>query len=224
MSKLLTNQSSEGQNKLTTSSGINTALVLNEQPDTAEAVHRISMLLERVVMLWQIPNWAPANSVALAGWIFETYKYEPMETIISCLSNPPVQEYLEKTNQTTWRLTPEVITGWMRIVLNKESEKRELENQKQKEKERQVLSAPLYPEGATEDQKREIWASFYKEKFFDYQEARKDLEQKPKKWFEDPSYQEARNKYLASSKLQKELRDKREEIKKNDEKEGSKLK
>lgn len=134
------------------------------------------MLLEKVAMLWQIPNWTANNSVLLAEWVYETYNCEPLEVIIKCFQNPPTTDaegnpILEKDR--TWRLTPEVVTKWMAIQLGKESAKRERDLEKFK--------------------------AGFKDKLpdVDYESFKKRLaegtalkDNKPKHWKDDPKYQE----------------------------------
>ena len=179
MSKQLSKTHSQEPNKLQRSSEINTALILREQPDKAKSVFLISSLLEKIVTLWQIPNWSPSNSVLLAEWIFETYQYEPMEVIIKVLNSPPPAA---NRSDNTWRLTPDVVAQWMGEELLRQAIKRERENEELKR------SAALLPDadGA------EKWKEFYKTHFFQFNEARKDLPEQKKgglrEWMKDPEH------------------------------------
>lgn len=104
---------------MTSSTG---SLVLRAQPDKAEALKQIAYSLDRLYKLYQIPNWSADNSVLLAEWIFDNYNCEPLELIVKTLNNPPD---VEKDN---WRLTPDVISKWMKIALEKYSQQIEKEN------------------------------------------------------------------------------------------------
>jgi len=174
MQKQLGQIHSQEQNKLTISSGVNTALILNEQPDKAEAVQRISMLLDKIAKLWQIPNWTVENSVLLAGWTFETYRFEPLEVVLRCLNNPPAR------NEKTWRLTPEVIQEWMSVVLDEEAVKREREHNKTK-----ALFKEALPDVDYESFKKRI-------------DDGTAMPEKPKHWSQDPKYKESKEQYLKS--------------------------
>lgn len=112
---------------MTKSSGVSTALILKEQPDKSKAIGLIAKHLEKIAMLWQIPNWTPNNSVLLAEWVYENYSYEPLEVILKALTSPPVAE------DKTYRLTPDVVKGWLTAELEREAIKREKEEEKAKE-------------------------------------------------------------------------------------------
>lgn len=102
------------------------ALILNEQPDKGAAIELIANLLANIATLWQIPNWTANNSVLLAEWVFQTYKYEPLETIFKCLQNPRVGD------DKIYRLTPDVVTKWMSDTLDEAAATREAELKKYK--------------------------------------------------------------------------------------------
>jgi hypothetical protein len=113
------------------SSGLNTALILKEQPDKGEAIMHISLLLEKIAMLWQIPNWTANNSVLLAEWVYDTYQYDSMETVLKCLKNPPVDN--DPKAEKNWRLSPDLIQKWMLPFLEKDSMYRETSRPKNEE-------------------------------------------------------------------------------------------
>jgi len=78
--------------------------------------------------LYQLQGWSEENAVLLAEWVFDNYKYDSVDDVIACLSNPP-QTYDERGNvETNWRLTPDRIQKWMAVQLEKTAIKRE--NQK----------------------------------------------------------------------------------------------
>lgn len=106
--------------------------VLNEQPDKIAVQKEIISLLERVVILYQIPNWSEKNGIILSEWIMDNYKFETLETIKACLLNPP------PTKDPNWRLTPDTINAWFEHELEKQAEKLENEHQKRKESELRI--------------------------------------------------------------------------------------
>ena len=114
--------------------------VINEQPDKIAVQKEIAGLLERVVILYQIPNWGAKNAIVLSEWIMDNYKFETLETIKSCLKNPP------PTKDPNWRLTPDTINSWFAVELEKQAEQLQNEHQKQKEKE---LRLALLPENTS---------------------------------------------------------------------------
>lgn len=103
-----------------------TDMVLAEQ-DQTQTITLISYLLQRLSKLYQLTNWTEDNAVFLAEWIFDNYKYDSLDDIISCLRNPP------HTENKQWRLTPDTIKEWMKIILEDRAEQRETENKKLKE-------------------------------------------------------------------------------------------
>jgi len=177
MSKQLTNHSSIEASKSTTLS-----VILKEQPDRGQALGLIARYLERIAMLWQIPNWSANNSVVLAEWIFDTYIYEPLEVIVECLKNPIVDE------EKIYRLTPDVITKWMQIHLENQAVKREREHTKQKEIEKNLLGTAMLPETASDEEKQKEYVDFYKEHFFKFREDYDNIDKKPTHWSEDEKY------------------------------------
>lgn len=112
---------SQGLTKLS-----NTGMVLAEQ-DKGQTIKLTAYLLQRLSKLYQLSNWTEDNAVFLAEWIYDNYKYDSLDDIISCLKNPP------HTDNKQWRLTPDTIKEWMRIILEEKADKREVENKKLKE-------------------------------------------------------------------------------------------
>lgn len=109
-----------------------TDLVLADQ-DKGQSIKLISYMLQRLSKLYQLGNWSEENAVFLAEWIFDNYKYDVLDDVITCLRNPPY------TENKQWRLTPDTIHEWMKITLTKRSEQRELDNKKLKEDFREKL-------------------------------------------------------------------------------------
>jgi len=101
-------------------------LVLAEQ-DKGQTINLISYLLQRLSKLYQLTNWTEENAVFLAEWIFDNYKYDSLDDVITCLRNPP------HTENKQWRLTPDTVKEWMKIVLENRADQRETENKKLKE-------------------------------------------------------------------------------------------
>lgn len=164
---------SQNQTGLTKLSGTNTDLILREQPDKTQAISHIAHLIDRVAMLWLIPNWTIENSVALAEWTFETYQYDKFEIVCRCLKTPPITPEVK-----TWRLTPEIISGWMVVFLEKEVIEREKENQKLKESFKEEL-----PEVDYEAFKKRVTNGILNDV-------------KPSSGFDNPKYKEYRQQYL----------------------------
>lgn len=144
----------------------------------------IALMLEKIATLWQIPNWSMNNSVLLAGWIFENYPNEPLEVIINCLKNPPV------TEDKIYRLTPDVITQWMVVFLEKEAVKRETENNKLKEGFKQPLT--------------EINYESFKKRLAEGTALQDKKEKSNKDWVNDTEYQEFKNRLIAERAKNKE--------------------
>jgi len=101
-------------------------VILREQSNKEETLGLIARSLEKISMLWQIPNWTPGNSVLLAEWIFDNYGFEPLELILNCLAKPPIDQ------DKIYRLTPDVVSKWMSQALEKQAAEREKENLKLK--------------------------------------------------------------------------------------------
>lgn len=121
---------------MTNSTNILPQKVLNEQPDKVAVQKEIAGLLERVVLLYQIPNWGAKNAILLSEWIMDNYKMETMETIKACLRNP------SPTKDPNWRLTPDTINAWFKVELEKQAELLEREHQKRKEQELRLALLP----------------------------------------------------------------------------------
>ncbi len=105
--------------------------MLREQPKDEVAIH-IAGLLKRLAKLYQVPNWDSDSEILLTEWILEMYPTESIETVIKCLTNPPIAV---KTEGKTWRLTPDVINSWMEREIERETIKREkqIHNDKKEE-------------------------------------------------------------------------------------------
>lgn len=115
------------QNGLTTSS-IERSVILKEQTDKKEVLKTLVYLLNRIAKLYQIPNFDNENAVLLASWINETYKYDPFDCIESALTNPG------PLDSTSYRLTPDVVSEWIAIELDKRATQLESEHKKNKAK------------------------------------------------------------------------------------------
>lgn len=163
---------------MTKSSGVSTELVLRAQPDKGEAVGLIAKLLQKIAMLWQIPNFTPQNSVLLAEWIFDNYQCEPLEVIVQCLQNPPIELLEEKT----WRLTPDVITIWMKPFLEKQAAELEKNNQELKQEFKDKL-----PEINYESFKKRL------------AEGKALNDNKPQHWKDDPGYKAFKDERIKQS-------------------------
>ena len=101
-------------------------MVLAEQ-DKGQTIKLVCFLLQRLSKLYQLPNWTDENALILSEWIFDNYKFDSLDDVITCLKNPP------STGSKQWRLTPDTIQEWMAIILEKRAQQREIENEKLKE-------------------------------------------------------------------------------------------
>jgi len=124
--------------------------VINEQPDKQAVQMQIIGLLERIVLLYQIPNWSDKNGLLLSEWVMDNYKFETMEVIITCLKNPP------KMKDTSWRLTPDTINSWFAFELERQAEIREKEHQKRKESELRLALLPEVDNTLTDEQRANV--------------------------------------------------------------------
>lgn len=103
--------------------------VIRELPKN-DVMKAVCNQLDKCAKLFQVPNWDEVNSVLLAEWILESYPTEPLDAIVSVLSHPPAGK--------AWRLTPDTISEWMGIELEKRAMLREREHINQKQ-----LPAPV---------------------------------------------------------------------------------
>lgn len=100
----------------------------------------------------------------LAEWIYDNYKFEALDDVITCLKNPP------STGSKNWRLTPDTIQEWMTIILEKRAEQREAEVKKLKEDFKEPLpeidydkfKAKIETEGIPGEKKRETNSEYEK--------------------------------------------------------------
>lgn len=103
-----------------------TDMVLAEQ-DKGQTIKLLSYLLQRLSKLYQLTNWTEENAVFLAEWIYDNYKFDSLDDVIRCLKNPP------HTENKQWRLTPDTIKEWMKVILEERADQREIENKALKE-------------------------------------------------------------------------------------------
>jgi hypothetical protein len=176
MSKQLTQIRSQDPQELTRPSTLSTAVILKEQKEPAEAVRYIAKLIDRIAFLYQIPNWSVHNSVVLAEWTFENYKWDSLETIELALKNPSPQLDEDGKVDRNWRLTPDSIAHWMHEWAERDSIKKENEENAKK-------AHDLPKEGKGE----EGYINFYKEKYFNFPASviNKPEEKKQAKFVED---------------------------------------
>lgn len=140
---------SADQTQLTKSSTLNTGVILKEQQDTREAIKYIANLLDRIAVLYQIPNWTAMNAVVLAEWTFDNYKWDSLETIELALKNPTPDE------EKTYRLTPDSVSRWIREYQERSADQREQDHHKMKLAEKTV-------------QPSEGYIDFYRKNFFEF--------------------------------------------------------
>lgn len=173
---------SQKQSSISTLPKESLALVLRAQPNKETAFTFIAMSLDRLVKLYQIPNWNQDNSNFLAEWIFDNYSCEPLELILNTLKNPP------DTGVQNWRLTPDTISKWMSIAL----EKRSIELEKEHKALKPELSEPISDVDYESFKSRLVGDDV------------KTLPEPEKQ--KDQAYNEFRNKYLAG-RIKKSLND-----------------
>lgn len=138
-------------------------MVLAEQ-DRGQSIKLICYLLQRLSKLYQLNNWTEENAVFLAEWIFDNYKFDSLDDVITCLKNPP------HTENKQWRLTPDTIQEWMKIILERRAESREAEIKKMKEAFKEPLPEVDYDafkikietEGIPGERKRETDSEYEK--------------------------------------------------------------
>jgi len=99
--------------------------VLREQ-NKGEVVLELSKQLARLSVLYGIPNYTAVNASVLAEWIYDNYQTEMLETVMRVLNKPP------DTGEKIWRLTPDTVTSWMSLELDRfyAQREREIHNQK----------------------------------------------------------------------------------------------
>jgi hypothetical protein len=182
MSKQLTTTHSQAQNLSTIESRLSMDKIANEQSKT-DCIFYIGMLLKRLSILYQIPNWTEDNQEILAEWIYDNYKFNQMDVITSCLKNPPVKEKV-------WRLTPDVVSDWMTEFLLQASIKLEQDHERKK-----LIEKNLQPSESTSE--------FYKKNFFEFEN---NILKQPEK-SKDQAFEEFKGKYI-SEKIAKDQIDK----------------
>jgi hypothetical protein len=109
-------------------------LILREQPNKVTTLKDLTKRLDRLAVLYQIPNWTVRNGVLLSKWIMDKYQFETLEVIIECLESPP------PTGEKNWRLTPDTIESWFALKLEEQVKKREKEYEKEKIRLRELES------------------------------------------------------------------------------------
>jgi len=146
-------------------------VILKEQPDRLEVIKTIAGVIDRLGKLYLIPGWTQENAVILAEWVFDNYKYEALEDVISCLKNPPQTTDEHGRIESNWRLTPDRIQKWMAVQLEKTAMQRESEHNKVKNSFKEPIPDIDYKAYA----KR-------------IEEGKALQDDKSKLWYEDPEY------------------------------------
>jgi len=82
----------------------------------------------RIAKLYQVPNFDEESALILAVDTIERFQYDPVEVLVKCLTSPP------STGEKNWRLTPDTISEWMSITLEREADRIEKELTKNKSK------------------------------------------------------------------------------------------
>ena len=99
---------------------------MKEQTNREKLEGHIALLILKIARMYQIPNFDEEACILLAEDTIERYKYEPVEVLVKCLERPP------STGEKNWRLTPDTISEWMRITLEREADNLEREHKKLK--------------------------------------------------------------------------------------------
>lgn len=94
-------------------------MVLCEQKDKNGTTTYLSGLLIRLSELYGIKDFQAENSVMMADWIMENYKFDRLDVVIGVLKNPPALE------ERVWRINPDTVQEWMSKGLEKQAEKAE---------------------------------------------------------------------------------------------------
>jgi hypothetical protein len=102
--------------------------ILKEQTNREKLEGHIALLILKIARMYQIPNFDEEACILLAEDTIERYKYEPVEVLVKCLERPP------STGEKNWRLTPDTISEWMSITLEREADRVEKELTKNKSK------------------------------------------------------------------------------------------
>lgn len=102
--------------------------ILKEQPNKENLEGHIASLLIRIAKMYQIPNFDEESALILAIDTIERFQYDPVDVLVKCLTSPP------STGEKNWRLTPDTISEWMSITLERESDRIEREHQNVKMK------------------------------------------------------------------------------------------
>lgn len=166
-------------------------VILREQSNKEETLGLIARSLEKISMLWQIPNWTPGNSVLLAEWIFDNYGFEPLELILNCLAKPPIDQ------DKIYRLTPDVVSKWMSQALERQADQLESQHRSLKEGEKNQIQADINNE--------EDYIKFYKENFFKFRESYDpSIRDTPKHWADDEKYKAFKAERMRHQELNKE--------------------
>ena len=76
--------------------------------------------------MYQIPNFDEESALILAVDTIERFQYDPVDVLVKCLTSPP------STGEKNWRLTPDTISEWMSITLEREADNLEREHRKAK--------------------------------------------------------------------------------------------
>lgn len=80
----------------------------------------------RIAKLYQVPNFDEESALILAVDTIERFQYDPVDVLVKCLTSPP------STGEKNWRLTPDTISEWMSITLEREADNLEREHKKLK--------------------------------------------------------------------------------------------
>jgi hypothetical protein len=100
--------------------------ILKEQPNKETLEGHIASLLIKIAKTYQVPNFDEETALLLAIDTIDRYQYDPVDVLVKCLERPP------STGQKNWRLTPDTISEWMGIALEREADRLERAHQNKK--------------------------------------------------------------------------------------------
>jgi hypothetical protein len=111
-------------------------MVLREQANKPQLEAHIASLLIKIAKMYQVPNFDEESALLLAIDTIDRYQYDPVDVLVKCLERPP------STGQKNWRLTPDTISEWMVIALEREADRLERAHQNKKTEKAEIEANP----------------------------------------------------------------------------------
>ncbi len=110
--------------------------VLREQANKPQLEAHIASLLIKIAKMYQVPNFDEETALLLAIDTIDRYQYDPVDVLVKCLESPP------STGQKNWRLTPDTISEWMGIALEREADRLERAHNNKKTEKAEIEANP----------------------------------------------------------------------------------